>query len=326
MVSAGFIAGVGSGILIACVLFIVSYGQTSSIKYELSGQTCHSNMSRFAPQQAVLQREGDSILILVLHGFIFFGTANALLERIRQRLVKSSKLAFVIFDFRLVTGLDSSATLSFIKLAQIAEKNRLNLIFTHLNSKIDAQLKRGSLSSANYSRYRSFGDLDHGVEWCENEILERNQVLDIPSVPLVLQLDALLQNTELASALMQYLERVDLGPGEYLFRQGDASAGLYFLESGCVSVVSELGNGVLLRRRTYAGGTILGEMGLFSGAPRSASVIADEKSRLHYLSKDAFEKIERDVPLLASHFNRGIVNLVAERLRRSEEEVKMLLQ
>jgi len=125
---------------------------------------------------------------------------------------------------------------------------------------------------------------------------------------------------------MAYLEQVDLDRAEYLFRQGDPSGGLYFLESGCVSVVSELRDGAILRRRTYRGGTILGEMGLFSGAPRSASVVADEKSRLHYLSKEAFEKIERDAPLLASHFNKGIVNLVAERLRRSEEEVKMLLQ
>jgi sulfate permease, SulP family len=326
MVSAGFIAGVGSGILIACVLFIVSYGRTSSIKYELSGKTCHSNVYRSMPQQDALQREGESILILVLHGFIFFGTANALLERIRRRLVNSSKLAFVIFDFRLVTGLDSSATLSFIKLAQIAEKSGLNLIFTHLHYKVDAQLKRGSLSSANYSRFRSFGDLDHGVEWCENEILKRNQLLDLPSVPLSLQLGTLLQNTEFASALMAYLEQVDLAGGEYLFRQGDTSGGLYFLESGCVSVVSELRAGAILRRRTYTGGTILGEMGLFSGAPRSASVIADEQSRLHFLSKEAFEKIEREVPVLASHFNKGIVNLVAERLRRSEDEVKMLLQ
>jgi SulP family sulfate permease len=326
MVSAGFIAGVGSGILIACALFIVSYGRTSSIKYELSGKTCHSNVYRSAPQQDVLQREGESILILVLHGFIFFGTANALLERIRRRLSDASKLAFVILDFRLVSGLDSSATLSFIKLAQIAEKNGLGLIFSHLNSRVDAQLKRGSLSPANYSRYRSFGDLDHGVEWCEKEILERNEVLDLPPVALSVHLEALMQNADFASALLAYLEQMDLAQGEYLFRQGDASGGLYFLESGCVSVVSELRDGAVLRRRTYTGGTILGEMGLFSGAARSASVLADEQSRLHYLSKEAFEKIEREVPALASHFNKRIVNLVAERLRRSEDEVKMLLQ
>ncbi len=326
MVTVGFIAGVGFGILIACILFIVSYGQTSSVKYELTGQTYHSNVYRSAPQQEILQSNGDSILILVLHGFVFFGTANDLLERIRRRLAASSKLASVIFDFRLVTGLDSSAVLSFMKLAQLAEKSGLNLIFTHLNSDVSAQLKRGAITTAQYSRFRTFIDLDHGVEWCENEILARHEVLHLPAVPLCLQLDALVQNTEFASALLTYLEQLDLVRGDYLFRQGDPSRGLYFLESGCVSVVAELGKGAILRRRTYTGGTILGEMGFFSGEPRSASVIADEASRLHYLSKEAFEKIERDAPLLSSHFNKGIVNLVAERLRRSEEEVKMLLQ
>jgi SulP family sulfate permease len=324
MVSAGFIAGVGSGILIACVLFIISYGQTSSIKYELSGKTYRSNVYRSVPQQEILQREADAVVIMVLHGFIFFGTANDLLERIRRRLANTAKLFCAIFDFRLVTGLDSSAVLSFIKLAQLAEKNGLNLIFTDLRPAVDAQLKRGGL--AGHSHFRSFDDLDHGVEWCEDQLLETNQMLEVPPIPLLSQLETLLENKPLAADLQPYLQQVELAKGHYLFRQGEPSDGLYFLEEGGVSVVAELGNGALLRRRTYTGGTILGEMGFFSKAPRSASVIADEPSRLHYLSKEAFEKIEREAPLLASSFNRGIINLVADRLRRSEEEVKMLLQ
>jgi sulfate permease, SulP family len=67
-------------------------------------------------------------------------------------------------------------------------------------------------------------------------------------------------------------------------------------------------------------------MGFFAQAPRSASVIADEPSRVHFLSTDAFQKIESTLPHLASSFNRGVVNLVSERLRHSEEEVRSLLK
>jgi SulP family sulfate permease len=326
MISVGFIAGVGSGILIACLLFIVSYGQTSSIKYELSGKTYRSNMHRSAPQQQLLQREADSIAILVLHGFLFFGTANALLDRIRQRLSArdSTKLLCAIFDFRLVTGLDSSAVLSFLKLTQLAEKAGFTIIFAHLKPAIHEQLQRGGLAHA--VQVRSFPDLDHAVEWCENEILRTHQMLALPGVPLAAQLESLLQNIQFAIDLRLYLQQINLTERQYLFHQGDSSKGLYFLESGCVSVVAELPNGATLRRRTYTSGTILGEMGFFSGALRSASVIADQPSTLHYLSAESFQQIEREAPLLAACFNKGIVNLVAERLRRSEEEVKMLLQ
>ena len=39
-----------------------------------------------------------------------------------------------------------------------------------------------------------------------------------------------------------------------------------------------------------------------------------------------FRRIEAELPQLAASFNRGVVNLVAQRLRRSEEEVRTLLQ
>ena len=125
---------------------------------------------------------------------------------------------------------------------------------------------------------------------------------------------------------MGYLQCVDIPKGQYLFRQGQPSDGLYFLESGRVSVILELPDGKTLRRATYTSGTILGEMGLYAQVPRSASVFADQPSRLLYLSNQAFQQIESEVPQLASCFNRSVVNLVAQRLRRSEEEVRVLLR
>lgn len=324
----GFLPGVASGILIACVLFIVSYGKTSNIRYALSGKTCRSNVFRSRAQQQLLEREGDSVAILALHGFVFFGTANDLLDGVRRRLAqeKSRPLTYALFDFHLVTGLDSSAVFSFLKLAQLAGKARLSLVFTHVSPVIHAQFRRSGLSFGTDSSVQTFADLDRGLEWCENQILNAHQMLQAPVLPLTPQLEGLLKDVELASQLKSYLQPIDLAQEEYLFRQNDASDGLYFLESGRVSVVIELSNGISLRRNTYTEGTILGEMGFFSGTPRSASVIADWPSRLHYLSKHTFQKFEADAPQLASSLKTGIINLVAERLRRAEEQVKILLQ
>ena len=328
VVTIGFIAGVGFGILIACLLFILSYGKTSSIKYTLSGKTCQSNVSRFGPQQQILEQEGDATAVLVLHGFIFFGTAHDLLDGIRRRLEDPHrpKLAYAVFDFRLVTGLDSSATLSFTKLAQVAEKAQLTLVFTQVSPRIEAQLRRGGRKTSGPSGVHTFPDLDRGLEWCENQILQRHSLLEAVSVPLTTQIERLVPGEDRAAELLQYLQSIELAEGRYLFHDGDAADGLYFLESGRVSVVIELPNGTTLRRRTYMSGAILGEMGIYSGAARSASVVADQVSRLHFLSKEAFARLETQSPLLAAHFNHGVVNLIADRLRRSENEVRTLLQ
>ncbi|GIT74096.1 MAG: hypothetical protein Ct9H300mP29_0900 [Candidatus Neomarinimicrobiota bacterium] len=62
-----------------------------------------------------------------LQGFIFFGTAHRLLERVTDRLAHDTeeKLTYLIFDFRQVTGLDSSTINSFNKLHIMAENKEI---------------------------------------------------------------------------------------------------------------------------------------------------------------------------------------------------------
>ncbi|PZO36894.1 MAG: hypothetical protein DCF19_20415 [Pseudanabaena frigida] len=324
----GFLQGVGAGILIACFFFIFNYGRTSGIKYTLSGTTYHSNVQRSFPQRMCLHEEAGCIYILVLHGFIFFGTANDLIDEISDRLANQelSQLQFVIFDFRLVNGIDSSAVLSFMKLKQLATNLRFDLVFTQLQPAIAHQLKQGGLITQTSSICYVFDDLDRGIEWCENRVLENKQMGDRELIPFQEQLQEFILDDALVGKLMGYLEFLEVPEGKFLFHQGDESNGLYFLESGQVSVVLELSDGQTKRLRTYNHGTILGEMGLYTYAARSASVVADRLSLLYYLSTQAFEKIEVEDPQLAASVHKFIVSLLAERLKRCEKELKDLLQ
>ncbi|HEY9609528.1 SLC26A/SulP transporter family protein [Allocoleopsis sp.] len=324
----GFLQGVGAGIVISCFLFIFNYSRNPVIKYAFSGATHQSNVNRSFPQQRFLHQKGDRIYILALQGFIFFGTANALLDQIRQRLENPNlpNLEFVVFDFRLVSGLDSSAVLSFIKMKQLAQKEEFNLVLTHLQPIIQKQLQRGGLIELEDKICYLFSDLDRGIEWCENQILETSKLRRRRFVPLALQLKSIFPAPEFVSQLMKYLELLKIPEGEFLFRQGDSCDGLYFVESGQVSVVLELPSGQTKRLQTYNSGTIIGEMGLYGNAPRSASVVADQFSHLYYLSTQAFERIETEEPRLAASFHKFIVNLLAERLKHSKEELQNLLQ
>lgn len=326
--TSGLLQGVSVGIAISCFLFIVNYGRNPVAKYTTSGAMHQSNVQRSSPQQKLLQEQGSCIYILVLQSFIFFGTANTLFEQICKRLGNREllELKFIVFDFRLVNGLDSSVVLSFIKLKQLAQKQQLRLVFTQLQPSIEQQLQQGGLIETEDRICYLFCDLDRGIEWCENQILEENKLLSPEFVPLVLQLQVFLLDINLAFKLMHYLEKLQISEGEVLFQQGDSPNGLYFLESGQVSVVIALSNGQSKRLRTYNSGTILGEMGLYSKAPRSASIIADRLSYLYFLSTDAFERMEAENPQLAASFSKFIVNLLAERLRCCEEELKTLLQ
>ncbi|HRO23393.1 MAG TPA: cyclic nucleotide-binding protein, partial [Promineifilum sp.] len=76
----GFLEGVLVGIIVTVVMFVVNYSRTSVVKHELNGTTFRSRVTRNLDDRAVLDALGDQAYILQLQGFVFFGTANGLLE------------------------------------------------------------------------------------------------------------------------------------------------------------------------------------------------------------------------------------------------------
>jgi len=326
-VTLGYLQGIGVGLIAAIVLFVVNYSRLTITKRASSGVYHHSNVLRTSEEMNILQAEGDQTYILELQGLIFFGTANKLLNQIRNRLAHptSSAVRFVILDFRLVSGLDASAVLSFVKLKQIAFSKQVHLLYTNLSLEAIQRLKQGDCLEADDPFCHVFADLDRGLEWCEQQILQTSNLIQPEARTLHEHLKAVFFDPEQVDQLMSCLEVRQLSEGEYLFRQGDPFDGLYFVGAGQVSVVLELGEGQTKRIRTYTVGNTIGEMGLYRKTLRMASVIADKPSTVYFLPTEAFEQIEASNPLLASNIHRFIVNLLAERLNHREQELKNLL-
>jgi SulP family sulfate permease len=165
--------GVIAGLLIAVVLFAVIYSRIDVVKHVLTGATVKSRMTRGYAKQELLRGLGEQIAIFQLQGYIFFGTAHDLFERVRQRTLAADlpRLRFMLLDFRLVPGLDSTAMLSFSKLRQLGESHGLTLVFTQLAPGIRRQFKQALIYEEGALGVRIFPDLDRGLEWCENELL-----------------------------------------------------------------------------------------------------------------------------------------------------------
>jgi len=324
----GFLPGVGVGLIASALLFAIQYSRIQVARHVLSGTTYSSQVQRFPSQTRTLRQKGERTYILQLHGSIFFGTANKLLEKIRQRLHNLSldPLQFIVLDFRLVSGLDASAVLSFAKLKQTARKHKMRLVFTDVKPSLEKRLRQGQVLDRTDPLCQVFPDLDRGVAWCEEQILRSLQWRRPRSFPLALQLRHLFPVPGQVPRLMAYLEHRTLAVGEFLFRQGDVSEGLYFLESGQVSVILTLANQQMKQLQTYTNGTILGEIGLYNRNPRLASVVAERNSSLYYLSQQAFEQLELEDPHLAASFHKFIVSLLVERLKQQKNELQNLWQ
>lgn len=335
-VSVGYLQGIGVGLVAAIVLFVINYSRLTVVRRVSSGAFHYSNVLRTSDELEILNAEGEQTYILELQGVIFFGTANKLLNQIRNRIDQSGTkpLRFVVLDFRMVSGLDASAVLSFAKLKQVATQKHVHLLFTHLSKEAMQRLKQGDCLEEDDPFCHVFTDLDRGLEWCEQQILSVSGLMEAQARSATLSPEAALSKSLIEDAfdpkqverLLACLEERSLAEGEYLFHQGDPFDGLYFVGSGQVSVVLELDGKLEKRIRTYTVGNTIGEMGLYRRTVRMASVIADKPSTLYFLSTDMFQHIETSDPLLASNIHRFIVNLLAERLQHREQELQNLLE
>jgi SulP family sulfate permease len=256
-----------------------------------------------------------------LQGFLFFGTASLVVEKARARMsADDTPLVFLVLDFRRVTGLDSSAAMSFRKIANLARTHGFVMVLTHLSEAIRHEFERNDLSAGEHLML--FPDLDHGLEWCENTLLERDQITKM-HVPSTLQLQ-LADNgfkKEDTARLKGYLERIHFRPGEYLMRQGETADALYFIETGQVSVYLEVEHHPPVRLQTLNMGTVVGELGIYLNLPRSATVSADENTIAYRLTRQALDEMKAKDTALVIVFHELIVRLVAERLLAADREI-----
>ena len=105
-----------------------------------------------------------------------------------------------------------------------------------------------------------------------------------------------------------------LGEREALFEAGDVADGCYRLEQGLlkVSITSPQGDERIL---TILGpGSIVGELAIIDGLPRSATVVAIRDCKLSFISRDAFGSCLREHPEIYS----DLVSTLVSRLREAD--------
>ncbi len=327
--STNFLIGMGVGLAATIVLFVVNYSRINIVHHTLSGTEIKSNVERCAYHERVLNEKlGGQIFILELQGFIFFGTANSVLERIRARLADAgqSEMRYLILDFRRASGFDSSASISFMKCKQITESQKIVLVLTHLSPEMQHRFALDGLPE-DQPGIQIFPDLDHGLEWCEEELLDAEQVTTLHT-PITLRAQLADSGFEKANTkrLMNYLERTTFDTGETLIQQGEDADRLYFIEMGAVSIHLELGNQKRVRLQTLGLGTAVGESGLYLGKTCTASVIADSPVTAYRLTRAALSEMKLKEPDLAASFHEFAASLLAERLASTTRTLEAMIK
>ncbi len=208
---------------------------------------------------------------------------------------------------------------------QLAQKFSAFLILSNLSPAITEQFKPHKiidLAIAEKINCYGFPDLDQGIEWCENQILENAIFRRRRFVHLLIQLEDVFTLPQQVQQFLNYLESSKIEVGHYLFRQGEIPSAIYLIESGQVSLIREIENEQTERLGTVGEGTVIGEIGFYGHFPQECSAISDRPTRLYCLSKERLHQMEEENPKLAAACHQFIAQLLAKRIvqfrRRSD--------
>jgi SulP family sulfate permease len=313
---------VGVGIAVGFFVFKMS---RSVIRREYKGDAVHSRRTRWEPDMVALSEHGRGIRIMELDGPLFFGSAEMLMERLDDAVRDGAR--YVLLDFKRVNEVDSTGAL-FLTQAhdRIRQAGRqLLLSGTGDNANTQAVLRDAGVLAA-LTRDRVFADLDHALEWAEDDLLARLAGEERSGGEFPFDRMDLVRGFTSAElgAFKAILAKRVFGAGETLVSEGEEGHEVYLLAKGSASVHLRLpGHSRVERIVTFSPGTAFGEFALLDSETRSATVIADEEVTCYVLERKAFDDLGKEHKDVALKLLTNLGRELSLRLRRAN---RMLTQ
>jgi CRP-like cAMP-binding protein len=107
-------------------------------------------------------------------------------------------------------------------------------------------------------------------------------------------------------------------PGELITRRGELKSELYVLLSGYADVRRAPGEPVI---RTVGRGDVIGEMALVRDRPRSAEVVAAQRTEYLLLDRGFLDRLQRRHPRIAATVLLNLTRILSDRLEDTTEQL-----
>lgn len=272
--------------------------------------TLRSRRIRSVAEADALAHLAHHVGVLRLTGHLFFGN-SARITQLADELHGHSLCAVV--DISLVQDADPSGLDAVVWLLRTLRERRVQVVLTGL-----AKTRVGTLRSSleHLPELVHSVDLDRGLEWCEDWVLQHATALPRLQDRLAVEHNSLLHGLSPAEvqAVLRLATPRQVAQGEALFRKDEVSDGVWLLLSGRVSILA--GSGPLATRlATFGPGQFVGEMGFIDGNTRSATASADAAVQALLLDRQAIAALVRDYPQAALGITRNIARELAHRVR-----------
>lgn len=298
----GFLEALLVGLIVAALLFLLAYAQLDMVRVRATAAQRRSRIERPASQLEILSEHGAETVILELQGFLFFGTAQALADKVRQELAATPAPLRILLDFARVSGLDASAAQALVQTAKAADKTGAQLILTGL-AQPDAEKIMAVQATPN--QLATYPSLDAALEAIETDLLKDTEAFSNSAL-----LEALLPLVDTGKSVLRRRVNAD----QILLDQGASGGHVYLLVSGAVQAEVTGPDGNPLRVAGFLAGALMGEMAHYTQQVRSASLRA--QTDVDVLSIDP-HALAIEAPDTARLFHQQCAEILARRVARS---------
>ncbi|MES2949438.1 MAG: SulP family inorganic anion transporter [Pseudomonadota bacterium] len=331
---ADLVTAVGVGVLVALVSFVMQMAHSPIRRcYRASAliPRIHGDMQR----RVFIERHGRAIAIVEMEGALFFGSAAALETRIDELVGEGVR--HVVLDLKRVKDIDATgaralervhATLrgcgGMLAIAYINRERRLRVSGFAGTDQRGHAVERTIWRKLTYlGTVRSIGephflaDTDTAVALCEPHLAATLPTGEASSAHAAIR-PPILQALDrgMLRQLRGFLTLQSYQPNTAVFAQDSPANGAYFVAAGCVDVVINLpGTERKFKVQSLTAGSVFGEMALFDPKPRSASIVAQQRTHCYHLSDEAFRRLQREHSEIALALLSNVALIFAERLR-----------
>ena len=322
------IAASGVGIVLAVLLFMREQIGGTIVRRKVACSKIFSKHVRTLDEMEILSTRGERGVVVELQGSLFFGTANQLYKALEPELKTRD---YVILDMRRVQSVDVTAIHMLDQIKDMLGERNGYLIFSHLPQNLpsgrDMQKYFDQVGLVRpESPVRVVGGLDEALEWVEDRNLKdtictlgEHKALELADFELFKG-----RKTETLAALEQSMEKRSYKAGAKIFKRGDSGDEIFLIRKGAVRILLPLSEKQSHHLGTFDRGSFFGEMAFLDGEVRSADAVAFSNTELYVLSRKIFDTVAEDDKILALGLMTGLARVIANRLRFTNAELRVL--
>ena len=319
---------VGVGVLITAIQFIIAQARAPVVLRRATGATTRSQRMRGPEERAVLDENGDAVVVYDLRGSLVFVTADRLFEELLPDLERG---ALMVVSLKRVAYVDLTGVNVLRQIAARAWVRGGEVVFanvhkrTGLSRKIRKTLRRVGMGDT--MRVKTFISSDTALEYVENRLLDAHGAL-MKTDPVGLAESELCEAmcAEHVAKLEPWFSRREVARSEIVYEAGRPGGTLYIVCSGNIDLRLPTGHRRWSRLARVGPGSLFGEVSFQTPGAHTATAVATEPCELLTLERDNFERLCAVDPEVGLAVLRCVVRVLGRRLRQANREIYQLNQ